>query len=129
MTITRDQFISAGKYKSFDVDSVGQVRIKALPVKERFNVIGKQVAISGDESLDTIGKTKAITDVQIYMIALSLVDDNGNRIFDANSEEDLAVIADKDDEILGVIIDEIVTFNKFSSKNKEVSPVDETAKN
>ena len=129
MTITRDQFISAGTYKSFDVDSVGSVRIKALPVKERFDIIGKQVAISGDDSLDTIGKTKAITDVQIYMIALSLVDDNGKRLFDPLDPDDLMAIEEKDDSILGQIIDEIVVFNKFSSKNKEVSPVEEAAKN
>jgi len=127
MTITRDQFVSAGQFKSFDVDGLGLIRIKALPVKERFGIIGKQIEISNSDA-ETIEKTIAITDVQIYMIAMSLVDDSGSYIFNANSKEDLDLIASKDESTLGLIVDEIVIFNKFSTK-KDTDATSETAKN
>lgn len=126
-TITRDQFISAGNYKSFDVDGFGSMRIKALPVKERFAIIGKHMDI-GKSGADALGKVVMTTDAQIYMIAKSLVDGDGNYLFDANNQDDLDLIAAKDEEFLGKLVDEITVFNRFAT-NKGEDSTEDAAKN
>ena len=127
MTITRDQFISAGNYKTFDVDGFGTVKIKALPVKERFVIIGKHMDIAKSEN-DPVQKVILTTDAQIYMIAKSLVDGDGNYLFDANNQTDIDFIAEKDEEFLGKLVDEITVFNRFSNSKGEDSTED-AAKN
>ena len=115
MSLNREQFVNSVKTVSVSVPDLGEVLIRPLSIKDRAEIIGKYIAISSMPVEDAAGRADAMVQAQLFMIAKSLVDESGTRMFDASSADDTALLADKTDAVLGVIADAATVLNGFAA--------------
>ena len=114
--LSKEQFLSADdvQYEKFFVAPLkGNVRIRSISAtdKDRF-----EQTFSGEGDI--------YEHLRAHLIAMSVVDENGNLIFDSKSKEDIRVIGQKSALAIDIIVERIQKLNKITNEE-----LDEAVKN
>ena len=106
------------KTTTIDVDCWGQVCIRELSANERVELVsiaqGKDGEVANEDA--TLFYTK--------LVAMSLVDDKGSRLFDPNNPDDLEALKTRAWQRLEHMAEKVMAFNGMSDDEQE-----DTAKN
>lgn len=121
--LNRDQILSAMD-RAQEVLSIpgwgGDVMITALSVRDRTAVLSEWARM-GTTQKDGGDTAAAMLEIKLRLVALSVTDAEGVPLFTA---ADMAELAKKSNEAIGVISDAAITLNKFF-----VSATEDAAKN
>jgi len=121
--LNRDSIIAV---KDFGIEKIdipewgGEVCLKKWSAKDRNTYLSKSVNVDetgGHVNWDTVFDNMVLT------VALSLCDENGDRLF-ADSQEDLKILSDKDGSVIQKLYEETLIINGLAKKS-----IEEAAKN
>ena len=121
MMLTRDAILSKSDRQRIEVEVPewgGSVYLTELSVRDRAAIMKSwaKVASAADDA-----RVDAMIDAQLLMVAMSVTDESGVRIFEL---VDIEALAEKSREAVGKIADAATVLNKFT-----VSATEDEAKN
>lgn len=121
--LNRDQILSA-KDRAQEILSIpewgGDVMLTALSVRDRTNVLSEWARL-GSTQKDGGDTAAAMLEIKLRLVALSVTDAEGVPLF---TTADMAELATKSNQAIGVISDAAILLNKFF-----VSATEDAAKN
>lgn len=115
--------------KADQVESVLDIKTKDVPVDEwKMKVRLRSLSSAQKEHWEenTRKRTKGITDikkaesldligVKAYLLALCIVDENNDQMFDEKSEEDLDLLQSKSASVISLLFDEACELNRIGT--------------
>lgn len=113
MVVTKDDFIKKddAEYVEVDVEPYGTVRLKSMSGKMRSDWYEKQYANKGEEI--------EIRDLQERLVAICLCDEEGNRFFEDDVEQGVAVVREKSAGIITKLFEACLKLNGMSADDVE----------
>ena len=90
----------------------GSVYLRKWTGKDRNRFLEDSVKISSGGDVEV--KYDKLLDNMLKAVALSLCDETGTRLFE-DSEEDIALLADKEADVLQMLYDEVMALNALNS--------------
>ena len=98
---------------TFDVEKWGTVRIRSLSAKERLDLIRLAGGADGQLANDEAMK------FYVSIIAMSLIDEAGQQIFDAANDEDIAMLQTRCWARLEHVATKIMEFNGMATDEQK----------